>query len=43
MDQTAIDATGLTLERNQDILLKEILEEVASWFGASYLKKVAVV
>ena len=36
MDQT--DTTGVTLEFNQIILLKEILEELVSWFGKLFLQ-----
>ena len=32
MDQMASATTGVTLERNQNILLKQILGEVVSWF-----------
>ena len=41
MDQKAVDTTGVTLEQNQSVLRKEILEEVVSWFGGLFLKEVA--
>ena len=40
MDQMAIDSTRVTLERNQSILIKEILGKVASWFGGLFLQVV---
>ena len=39
----AIDTTGVTLERNQSILLKEILEEVVLWFRGLFLQVVVLV
>ena len=41
MDQLAIDTTGVTLERNQSIFLKDILGEVVSWLGRQFLQVVA--
>ena len=38
MDQMASDNTGVTLERIQSILLKEILREVVSGFGRLFLQ-----
>ena len=40
MDQMASDITGVTLERNQSILLNLILAEVVSWFGGLFLQVV---